>query len=139
MIGHQKLLSSLVRTHMVRTGALVSIGKRLCYHNVYRHSIEDPIGFWEEHAKQLHWTKPWSVVLDEQTVAPASLWFPDGEINMCHNALDVHVAQGRGDQPAIIFESAYTKEKRVLTYNALLEQVSRFSGTGCWMYWIFAE
>ena len=33
----------------------------------------------------------------------ARLRFDDGELNICYAAIDYHVEQGRGDQPAILF------------------------------------
>ena len=35
------------------------------YATLYRRSVEDPVGFWSEQAKQLvSWFKPWDSVLD---------------------------------------------------------------------------
>jgi hypothetical protein len=33
-------------------------------------------------------------------------WFSDGQLNICANALDRHVAAGDGDRLAIIWDSA---------------------------------
>ncbi|MEE3918277.1 AMP-binding protein [Micromonospora sp. BRA006-A] len=49
-------------------------------------------------------------------------------LNTCHNALDRHVAAGRGDQPALIHDSPVTGTVRTLTYAGLLAETARFAG-----------
>ncbi|MGW8251155.1 MAG: acetyl-coenzyme A synthetase N-terminal domain-containing protein, partial [Anaerolineales bacterium] len=34
------------------------------YEALYKHSIEDPQGFWAERAEELEWYKKWDKVLD---------------------------------------------------------------------------
>ncbi len=67
------------------------------YDEMYRRSIEDPEGFWGEAAESLVWEKKWDRVLDASNV-PFYRWFQGGELNTCYNAVDHHVAEGRGDQ-----------------------------------------
>jgi acetyl-CoA synthetase len=67
------------------------------YRQMHRESIEDPSGFWETHARNLHWMKPWSRVLDWNP--PDAKWFVNGKINACDNCLDRQVKGGFGDQP----------------------------------------
>ena len=50
------------------------------------------------------WTREPQRVLDDSN-PPFYRWFPDGELNTCYNALDRHVDGGRGDQPALIYDS----------------------------------
>ena len=71
------------------------------YDEMYRRSIEDPEGFWGEAAESLVWEKKWDKVLDDSNV-PFYRWFAGGELNTCYNAVDRHVAEGRGAQKAII-------------------------------------
>ncbi|EQC28735.1 propionyl-CoA synthetase [Saprolegnia diclina VS20] len=97
------------------------------YLTEYRKSIDDPEAFWDEAAKDIHWFKPYTKVLDK-TNAPFYKWFPDGEMNTCYNALDVHVANGKGDAPAIFYESPMTGTKRTITYAELLEHVEVLAG-----------
>ena len=59
---------------------------------------------------------------------PFYRWFPDGELNVCHNALDRHVDAGRGDQPALIYDSPVTGTRRSYTYAELRDEVARFAG-----------
>ena len=68
-----------------------------------RGAAADHVGFWGELArKALHWHKPFTVTLDDST-APNYRWFPDGELNVSWNCLDVHLA-AHGDKTAIIAE-----------------------------------
>ncbi|OQR82228.1 acyl-CoA synthetase short-chain family member [Thraustotheca clavata] len=97
------------------------------YLTEYQRSIDNPEEFWGEAAKDIHWFKPFSKVLD-RSKAPFYTWFPDGEMNTCYNALDVHVKNGRGDEAAIFYESPMTGTKRKITYKELLDQVATFAG-----------
>ena len=90
-------------------------------------SIDDPTAFWGEAAKAIDWITPPTTVLDD-SAAPLYRWFPDGTLNTCYNAVDRHVEAGRGDQPAIRYDSPVTGAKRTLTYSELLDQVSRLAG-----------
>ena len=53
---------------------------------------------------------------------------PGGKLNTSVNCLDVHVAAGRGQWPALIFDSAITGEVTTFTYAELLAQVETFAG-----------
>ncbi|MGI9195991.1 MAG: propionyl-CoA synthetase [Candidatus Nanopelagicales bacterium] len=97
------------------------------YDEARRRSLEDPHGFWGEMAGLVDWVTAPTVVLDDSR-APLYRWFPDGEINTCVNALDRHVAAGRGDQVALIHDSAVTGEVTRFTYAELLAQVELFAG-----------
>ncbi len=95
--------------------------------NIWKRSIEDRDAFWTEVAQDIDWHKPFSVVCDESE-APSTYWFPDGELNTCTNALDRHVEAGRGDQVAIIHDSPVTQSVTKITYAQLLDDVARFAG-----------
>ncbi len=97
------------------------------YREVHDRSLADPEGFWLEAAAALEWTTPPTRALDA-TNPPYYRWFPDGELNVCHNALDRHVDAGHGDRAAIIHDSPVTGSVTTLTYAELLDQVSRFAG-----------
>ena len=84
--------------------------------------------FWEKEAEKLHWEKKWDSILDIEEASPASLWFPGGLLNICYNALDVNITNGRGDQKAIIFDSPLTQTKTFITYSQLLSEVEKFAG-----------
>jgi len=90
-------------------------------------ALKDTEGFWGDAARELRWFKPWSRVLEWNY--PDFKWFVGGETNLSYNAVDYHVLEkGRGDKAAIIWESAETNQRRVLTYSQLLDSVKRFSG-----------
>ncbi len=97
------------------------------YAEVYRRSLADPEGFWLEAAHAIDWARPPSRALDDAR-APLYRWFDDGELNTCHNALDRHVAAGVGSRTALIYDSAYSGERRAFTYAELRDEVSRTAG-----------
>jgi propionyl-CoA synthetase len=78
------------------------------YEKLKKHVTDDREWYFHLLAKheEVQWAKPYSKVLDS-TKAPLHRWFPDGEINMCYNAIDKHVERGHGDNVAFIFDSAY--------------------------------
>jgi propionyl-CoA synthetase len=94
---------------------------------VYKQSLDDPEGFWAKVAEDVHWYKKWDKVLDDSQ-RPFYHWFKGGQVNSCYNALDLHVANGRGDQLALIYDSPLTDTLSTFTYRELLEQVARFAG-----------
>ena len=97
------------------------------YRDVHRASVEAPEEFWGEAAKGIDWEKTWDKVLDKQDELTYR-WFTGGRLNTCYNALDRHVERGRGDQAAIIYDSAVTDTKRKISYAELLDEVSVFAG-----------
>ncbi|MBU1275974.1 MAG: propionyl-CoA synthetase [Proteobacteria bacterium] len=97
------------------------------YEEVFRRSMEDPDGFWGEAAENITWVKKWDKVLDDSN-KPFYRWFTGGELNTCYNAVDRHVEAGRGDQPAIIYDSPVTNTIQKITYSQFLDQVSRLAG-----------
>lgn len=97
------------------------------YREAYDASTQDPNAFWLAAAEAIDWIKQPTKALDDRT-APVYRWYPDAELNTCFNAIDRHVLAGRGDQTAIIYDSAMTGTKKFYTYNELLEKVSLFAG-----------
>ncbi|WAL66556.1 propionyl-CoA synthetase [Amycolatopsis cynarae] len=97
------------------------------YAEEYQRSLTDPEGFWLGAAKAIDWTREPSQALDS-TQAPLYRWFPDGELNTSYNALDRHVERGRGEQPALIWDSPVTNSKRTYSYAQLRDEVARFAG-----------
>ncbi|PTB20627.1 acetate--CoA ligase [Trinickia symbiotica] len=98
------------------------------YEAMYRHSVEDPEGFWREQGQRLDWIKPFTQVKDV-SFASRDLhirWFDDGTLNACANCLDRHLAT-RGDQPAIIWEGDDPTVQRTLTYRELHTEVCKFA------------
>ena len=97
------------------------------YAETHRRSIENPEEFWAEAADGIDWDRKWDRILDDSN-APIYRWFQGGRLNTCYNAVDRHVAGGRGEQTAIIHDSPLTSSQRKITYAELLDQVSVFAG-----------
>jgi len=93
------------------------------YDEVHRRSIEDPEGFWRDEAAAIEWRTPFTRVLDASR-SPLLRWFVGGTTNICHNALDRHLAT-RGDQAALIYVSTETGRERTFTYRELHAEVVR--------------
>ncbi|KAL2309650.1 hypothetical protein Nmel_005867, partial [Mimus melanotis] len=91
------------------------------YEEVFRSCLAEPEKVWGEVARQIQWYKPWVRTLERGSLGSAS-WFVGGELNICYNAVDRHVENGRGDQIAIIYDSPVTNTKEKITYKELLEQ-----------------
>ncbi len=97
------------------------------YDDVIARVATDAEGFWlDQAATHIDWVSEPTRALDDSR-APIHRWFPDGELNVCYNALDRHVTAGRGDQAAIIYDSPVTDTIRTITYSQLLDEVSRFA------------
>lgn len=97
------------------------------YEEIYRRSLADREGFWAEAAEGLRWRRRWARTLDADD-APFYRWFVGGELNTCENAVDRHVEDGFGAQPALIYDSPMTGAKRVFTYAELRDEVARLAG-----------
>ncbi|MEP6630655.1 MAG: acetate--CoA ligase [Lapillicoccus sp.] len=97
------------------------------YARTYARSLDDPQGFWLEAAAAIDWVTPPTEVLDESR-PPFYRWFPGATLNTCFNALDRHVATGRGEQVAVHYDSPVTGTRRSITYAQLLADVRRLAG-----------
>jgi propionyl-CoA synthetase len=88
------------------------------YHEVYSRWQRDPQGFWGEAAEAIDWIEAPRQVFDPDA-GVYGRWFPGGVCNTCWNAADRHVMQGRGEQPAVIYDSPLGGQTRTLTYYCL--------------------
>ncbi len=93
------------------------------YGDIYSGWKNDREGFWLEAAKAIDWVSPPRRAFDRDS-GPYGRWFPDATCNTCHNALDRHVAAGRGNQTAIIYDSPVTGTVRHITYGEMLDEVA---------------
>ena len=93
------------------------------YREFHRRSIADREGFWAEQAKLIDWHRPFSKVLDYSR-PPFARWFVGGETNLCHNAVDRHLAS-RGDQNALVWISTEVNQPRSFTYQQFFDEVNR--------------
>ena len=92
------------------------------YRETYADWKDDPQGFWAEAAASIDWFEPFDTVFHPGDGAYGR-WFSGATCNTCHNAIDRHVAGGRADQDAIIYDSPITGAKRSITYGELKAQV----------------
>ena len=95
------------------------------YREFHRRSIEDREGFWREQSALIDWHTPFESVLDYSR-PPFARWFPGGQLNLCHNAIDRHLP-GRADQPALIYVSTETGTEQVFTYRELHREVQHMA------------
>ena len=95
------------------------------YVEAHRRSLEERDAFWRERAALIDWETPFTEVLDYSR-PPFARWFVGGRTNLCHNAVDRHLA-ARGDQPALIFISTETDARKTYTYRELSAEVNRFA------------
>lgn len=92
------------------------------FKQVYRQSREDPEAFWLDAASAIDWSVPPGTAYD------GTSWYPGARLNLCYNALDRHVEAGRGNQPALIYDSPVTGAKKRYSYAEALDEVSRIAG-----------
>jgi acetyl-CoA synthetase len=97
------------------------------YRTMYERSVQDPQGFWAEMAERLDWLKKPTRIKNTSFEGDVRIrWYEDGELNVCHNCVDRHLAT-RADQTAIIFEGDDPKVDRKITYRELHEKVCRLA------------
>ncbi len=92
------------------------------YADAYAGWRRDPDGFWLGAAETIDWFRAPLIGFDAGGGA-CGRWFADGLCNACHNAVDRHVAGGRGAQAAILYDSPVTGERRRIDYAELLDEV----------------
>jgi propionyl-CoA synthetase len=93
------------------------------YRAFHRRSLDEREAFWAEQARLIDWRKPFERVLDYRR-PPFADWFVGGQTNLCHNALDRHLALREG-QPALQFISTETGQRRSYTFRELHREVNR--------------
>jgi propionyl-CoA synthetase len=93
------------------------------YRAFHARSLKDRDAFWTEQAKLVDWGKPFAKVLDYSR-PPFAKWFVGGETNLCHNAIDRHLA-ARGDQPALVWISTEVDKHTTYSYRELHAEVNR--------------
>ena len=95
------------------------------YADFYRRSIADRDGFWSEQAQLIDWQQPFHQVCDYSR-PPFANWFVGGKTNLCHNAVDRHLAT-RPDQNALIFVSTETNTEKTYSFRQLHAEVQRMA------------
>lgn len=98
------------------------------YFQIYRKSVRDPKGFWEEIAEEhFVWRKRWDRVLSWDFTKPEVKWFEGAQLNITENCIDRHLAI-RGDKTAILFEPNDPNEAaQHITYKQLHAHVNKMA------------
>ncbi len=87
----------------------------------------DGEAFWSDAAKALQWDKPFKTAW-QQAPSGGGHWFPDGELNLCYNAVDRHVDEGRGEQIALIYDSPVSNTKAQYSFADVQSEVAKLAG-----------
>jgi propionyl-CoA synthetase len=95
------------------------------YADFHRRSIQDRDAFWAEQAQLIDWQRPFERVCDHDR-PPFAKWFCGGLTNLCHNAVDRHLAE-RADQNALIWISTEVEQERVYSFRELHVEVQRMA------------
>src|SRR5262245_21975571 len=82
----------------------------------------DPESFWSEAAKAVPWFQKWDRAFD--WTPPTFRWFSGGKTNLAWNAVDHHVAAGRGGHAALAAVNE-RGQRRVYTFSQLKYEVAR--------------
>jgi propionyl-CoA synthetase len=96
------------------------------YKEFHKRSIERKEEFWADQAQLVDWHRPFDTVLDYSR-PPFAKWFVGGLTNLCHNAVDRHLA-ARGHQKALVYISSETGEEKTYTFRELHAEVNRCAG-----------
>ena len=96
------------------------------YQRLYRRSLEDPAGFWDEEARRLEWFHEWTTVLDADYEAIDFSWFGGGRLNACFNCVDRHLPH-RAEQTAILWAGDEPGVYRHVSYRELKHEVCRLA------------
>ncbi|KAB2876116.1 MAG: propionate--CoA ligase [Burkholderiaceae bacterium] len=95
------------------------------YGDYHRRSIGERDAFWSEQARLIEWQRPFDQVLDYSR-PPFARWFIGGLTNLCHNAVDRHLA-ARSDQAALIYVSTEVEREQTYTFAQLHAEVQRMA------------
>ncbi len=97
------------------------------YAEAYRSWRQDPDSWWASAAEGIDWDRKWDRVFDAAS-GPYGRWFPGARLNTSFNCLDRHVAAGRGEQPALIWDSAMEGRVETFTYARMLARTAKVAG-----------
>ena len=97
------------------------------YEEDYSLSIENPAEFWERRQSEIDWfTTPTKTLSQDDN--GSWRWYEDGTLNSCWLAVDRHIEAGRGEAPALIYDSPATQSVATLTFNELGDRVRSVAG-----------
>ncbi len=93
------------------------------YRDYHQRSLADRDGFWRDKAALIEWQTPFTSVLDYSR-PPFARWFVGGQTNLCHNAVDRHLAT-RAEQAALVYLSTETGQEATYSFRQLHDEVNR--------------
>lgn len=93
------------------------------YADTYAAWKADPVAFWEDAAKGIDWITPPEQVFNPDAGA-LGRWFDGATCNTCWNCVDRHVEAGRGDTPALIWDSPVTGSRKTYSFAEVLTEVA---------------
>ncbi len=121
----EQVLDDLMEVEKFEPSAEFAARARINDPKVYDEANRDPESYWAGRARELHWHRPFTTVLDDSN-PPFFKWFPDGELNVSYNCVDRHVEAGNGDRVAYYWHGE-EGEERVITYADLHRDVQRLA------------
>lgn len=101
--------------------------QNLNYNDFYYQSIRNKEAFWAEQAENIHWFKKPEQILTQDDNG-FYRWYQGGTLNTCYLAIDKHIADGKADEVAMIYDSAVQNKIEKFTYRQMLEKVSKLAG-----------
>ena len=90
----------------------------MSYQDLYQQSIEQPEVFWRKQAELIKWYEFPETILS-QVEHGYFRWFAGGKLNTSYLAPDAQIKDGRGNQPALIYDSPVTNSQSKFTYTEL--------------------
>jgi len=121
----EQVLGHLLRVEKFEPPAEFRASAQITDADVYTEANRDPEAYWAGRARELHWHRPFTTVLDDSN-PPFFKWFPDGQLNVSYNCLDRHIEAGNGDRVAYHWHGE-EGEQRAITYADLLRDVQRLA------------
>ena len=94
---------------------------------MYAESVENPEGFWAEHArKMLKWEVPFNQTMQGSFAVGDIAWFVGGKLNASVCCVDQHLP-ARANQVALLYEGDEPGDVRRITYQELLGEICRIA------------
>jgi propionyl-CoA synthetase len=97
------------------------------YAQAYAAWRANPVEWWAKIAQGITWERRWDRVFDP-SLGPHGQWFTGATLNTCFNCIDRHVAAGRGEQPALIWDSPMTGRTETFTYREMQSRTAKTAG-----------
>src|SRR5579883_953353 len=112
---------------VVREAAMNDAMPSLGYAEAYAAWRANPEAWWAAVAEGISWGRRWDRVFDA-SAGPYGRWFPGATLNTCFNCIDRHVLAGRGEQPALIWDSAMTGRIETFSYRQMQVRTGKLAG-----------